>query len=196
MRVDLYSCVYLLSVSSISFQNHSYTACGCVCIFVKMTASTESERCTIYSEVLYVFSLQLHAHRHFVYLRFTSHLFASKKSSVMTHIKDAKQIIHFVPKTSVIQDALASFFYILPSFLPFFLLFFIPFFFFSKNNVSFVIHWVTKNLKWFFLEIIFISVFAFAFILSLWPDLICKSQSSSHVSSILFIRFYLTPSSH
>ena len=84
-----------------------------------------------------------------VYLRFTSHWSASKKSSVMTLcIKVAKQIIFFVPKISVIQAVSASSFFSLLLFfsssLPSFLHFFLAFIFLSNRRTMRTKHSIFK----------------------------------------------------
>ena len=128
-----------------------------------------------------------------VYLRFTSHWSASKKSSVMTLcIKVAKQIIFFVPKISVIQAVSASSFFSLLLFfsssLPSFLHFFLAFIFLSKKQYIFcnMLGNFAENLKSFFLEISFLPVFAFAFILSLWPNLIFVSKQFTFFKHFLY----------
>lgn len=140
----------MLSVSSISFQNHSYIAIGCVCIFVKMTASTESEWCTVsswcfmYSHCNCVFTGSS------VYLRFTTHLFASKKSSVTTLILTMLNTLYLFAYNFVDLQCISIYFYpFLPPFFPPFFLSSIPFFaFFPKSNISFIIHCVTLLRTW------------------------------------------------
>ena len=123
-----------------------------------------------------------------VYLRLTSHLFASKKSSAMImYIKVAKQLYLLCLKFQWFKMYWYCPFF--PFFCSFFSLFLCHLFFLSKKQSIFCnfLGNFTENLKSSFLEICFFPGFAFAFILSLWPNLIFKSQSNSHISSVFFI---------
>ena len=126
----------MLSASSISFQNHSYIAIGCVCIFVEMTASTESEWRTIYSRCFMCSHDNCMFTGSSVYLRFTTHLFASKKSSVTMLILTMLNTLYlFAYNFGDLRYISLYFFPFIPSFFAPLFLPSIPFFFFSPKAI-------------------------------------------------------------
>lgn len=198
MRVDLYSCVYMLSVSSISLQNHSYIAFGCVCISVKMTASTESEWYTIYSMMLYVSSLQLHVHRQLGVLKiYKSFVFFQEVICDNTYINDAKHIIFVCLKFNDLRCISTFFISLVSSFLPSLLLFFFQKQYIFCNSSCNWIHWKP--------ELIFLrNAFSSSFCLCIY--IVCLAQLNMCLKAIprfqafsslvlLNLDFYLFPHS-